>query len=118
MLDESDETFIRDLANNTFTLLVSKSKQKRKRSANLYATYLATLINILVYQSLDLEHKEGTSKGEQYKRTKKNYEGMKFLIQEAVCTAFSTAMKSFTGKDLSFYCLIKTEPDEVSKVTH
>lgn len=114
--ENNTDEFVRTIVNATISMILAKGKDKKGMCADLAINFIAQFMGVLIYQALTIDHPPGMTSQEKYERTKKNYENMKLAIQEAVSVAFKSAMISFSKKDIEYYCLIKTVPEQKSRL--
>lgn len=78
--------------------------------------FLAGLIAAEVFDVMkDGKNKGKSKKDKGYSEVMSNFLAIKLDVQNAVACGFQGAMQTFSGKDLEYYCLIKTVTQNTNK---
>lgn len=105
------EQFVNEIVLETQRILESKSP----KNAEMYRNFLAKFIGMMVYRSLEANPEVKLTNDQLFKFKSKNFLNMKTLVSDVVAAAMGGAMRKFSGKDIEYYCQIKTVGEPVNK---
>lgn len=124
MRDNLDETsdrlseFASDLAHETLRLLQAEADSNDIEGLDraLILSYLANFLTEALERTLTTP--PGVKGQAAYDHVSKAFSELKFGTQNAVASAFSTALAKFSGQEVEYMCVIKPAPQPESKLTH
>lgn len=86
---------------------VKEQNRDASFSQHALSLFLAKYVGNLLFKVLNDPLPKGLTNEEQYERKHQQYVEIKTRVLEAVAAGFSSAMRSYSGKNLDFYCKIE-----------
>lgn len=116
--DDWIDQFSDKLAAETMNTLITQGNMRGSGVAHkAFVVFVARLIGLAVWKSLNLKTKiENPTDKQQYQFTSDNYRDMKVSVQNAVAAGFTAAFKSFTSKEVEYYCDINPVSEPLNKL--
>lgn len=111
---QESEQFTDMMVTESFKLIEGHVGQRgSKVSRSVSTMFIAKLIGRMVYRALT-DKQEG-SKDDQYRKAKESFADMKVRLTDCVAAGFQAAMSKFAGRQVEYYCQIRTVPEPVNK---
>lgn len=115
-LDEWCEKFTQDLATEVYHALEDNLEfVGEKAYLNMLAQFLSGYVAAITYRSLAAMPESIVDRKEQCKYAENSFRDMKTRICNAVSAGVSGGMKTWSGQEVDYYCLIKVVPEPASK---
>ena len=118
-LDDMISKLSKTIALEVTEIIDKLRKQSGKDVAALTTVrFLAAMTTVSVIRALEIDPALYKTQQEHYQLAYKALATHKTLVQDAVSGGFSSAMSSFSGHPIEYYCQIKTVPADVSKAVN
>lgn len=115
-LNEWCEKFTTDLATDVYYALEDQASFVGEAAyTTMVAQFLSGYIAAICYRSLINMPEDIVDKEEQYKYAKNSFQNIKAMICQAVSAGVTGGVKTWSGKDVDYYCLLKVTPEPVNK---
>lgn len=82
---------------------------------HLTATFLAGFISALVFRSLAYMPEGIKSDKDKCNYAMESFGDLKVRVQEAVAAGFAGGMRTWSGKDVDYFCQVKVVPEPINK---
>lgn len=115
-LNEWCEKFTTDLATEVYYALEDQADFVGEAAhMNMLAQFLSGYIAAICYRTLTRMPEAVVDKEEQYKYAKGKFQDIKSMICNAVSAGVTGGVKTWSGKDVDYYCLLKVVPEPVNR---
>lgn len=103
------------LVKDAYAIFTSLGAQVGAGSREVHTKFLCFFVETMVTKALNEYPPKPTSKADLYEFTRRNFEGVKQGVTDAVARGFERALKEYSGKETEYYCVVRTVPEPVSK---
>lgn len=112
------ETFSKKINTEVFSMIKDAAQGKGlEYTQELAICFLARFVGITVYTSLtDKLPSALKTKEDMVKHAVGNFASMKERVQEAVAAGFTGAMKTYTKKEIEYFCAVHVVPPVANKL--
>lgn len=100
------------IVRETYNLIRAQNKEYGVDAVKYISTaVISKLISLILLDTLQEKPAQKSTRQHAYDFTHKNFNIIKNQIQDSVASAFSGAMMSWAGKNVEYYCQVKTVPE-------
>lgn len=111
-LEEWCEEFAHKAAMDVYQLFEDeRDKVGSENYKVMTATFIAGLLSALVFRSLAFVPEKLKSDKDKCDYAEQSFADLKIRIQEAVAAGFAGGMKTWSGKNVDYYCQVKVMPE-------
>lgn len=106
------------LVTETNKLVDGKLGDRQLQAEKVYRMLVGGFATIMVYKALTRKPSKGEgkmSKKDQLQFAHNNFKTAKRELEEAMGAAFGSAMQTFSGQPVDYYCQVKIVPPAVNK---
>lgn len=109
---DTSDTIVRAFAS---AVVDKQSRGDDKALDNLMSEILRKLTALSVYETLKEAPVKAKTQSDRYKRTAHAFSNIRNKIEDSVAAGFQGAMSTYAGKQVGYYCIIRTVPEPVNR---
>lgn len=115
-VDAWAEEFSKYISEESFKMLIVGARAKGPQALDkVLSKFIARIIGMTIYDALKNAPNGAANQEEAYERSLKEFKSTKIRMQEAVALGFQSALKSYSNRDIEYYCSIAPVPEPLSK---
>ena len=115
-IEEQVDDFAGAISDNTVEMLFTQGNGIGTNTTNLLInSFLFYYLHKVLLDTL-MHRAKGLTPEEAYKNVSKDFLEMKSSIQETIGQSFHSALSTFSGRPVDYYCQINIVPDPINKL--